>query len=136
MKSIEAVTEENVLIRAGNCAVTILPSLGGKIASILIGNRELLQSPLAAYAPRTQTMSFDTGDASGWDECLPSVAACRVETAAGTAELLRLHLPADLRKAVASPGGSTEAGLEALDREGAREAFAAAVRASLERMRG
>ena len=53
-----------------------------------------------------------------------------------TAELLRLHLPADVRKAVASPGGSTEAGLEALDREGAREAFAAAVRASLERMRG
>ena len=59
-----------------------------------------------------------------------------VETAAGTAELLRDHEPAALRKAVASPGGSTEAGLEALDREGAREAFEAAVRASLERMRG
>jgi pyrroline-5-carboxylate reductase len=59
-----------------------------------------------------------------------------VETTAGTAELLRVQHPADLRKAVASPGGSTEAGLEALDREGAREAFAAAVRASLERMRG
>ena len=59
-----------------------------------------------------------------------------VETAAGTAELLRVRDPAELRKAVASPGGSTEAGLEALDREGAREAFAAAVRASLERMRG
>jgi pyrroline-5-carboxylate reductase len=59
-----------------------------------------------------------------------------VETTAGTAELLRVRHPADVRKAVASPGGSTEAGLEALDREGAREAFAAAVRASLERMRG
>jgi pyrroline-5-carboxylate reductase len=59
-----------------------------------------------------------------------------VETTAGTAELLRERHPADVRKAVASPGGSTEAGLEALDREGAREAFAAAVRASLERMRG
>jgi pyrroline-5-carboxylate reductase len=58
-----------------------------------------------------------------------------VETAAGTAELLRTHEPAALRRAVASPGGSTEAGLEALEREGAREAFAAAVRASLERMR-
>lgn len=58
-----------------------------------------------------------------------------VETTAGTAELLRIRHPADVRKAVASPGGSTEAGLEALDREGAREAFAAAVRASLERMR-
>jgi len=59
-----------------------------------------------------------------------------VETALGTAELLRVRHPADLREAVASPGGSTEAGLEALDREGAREAFEAAVRASLERMRG
>jgi pyrroline-5-carboxylate reductase len=59
-----------------------------------------------------------------------------VETAVGTAELLRLHDPAALRKAVASPGGSTEAGLEALEREGARAAFEAAVRASLERMKG
>jgi pyrroline-5-carboxylate reductase len=59
-----------------------------------------------------------------------------VETSAGTAELLRRHDPAALRRAVASPGGSTEAGLEALEREGAREAFAAAVEASLERMRG
>jgi pyrroline-5-carboxylate reductase len=59
-----------------------------------------------------------------------------VETTAGTAELLRIRHPADVRRAVASPGGSTEAGLEALDRGGAREAFAAAVRASLERMRG
>lgn len=58
-----------------------------------------------------------------------------VETTAGTAELLRLRHPADVRMAVASPGGSTEAGLEALDREGARGAFEAAVRASLERMR-
>ncbi len=58
-----------------------------------------------------------------------------VETTAGTAELLRIRHPADVRKAVASPGGSTEAGLEALEREGARGAFEAAVRASLERMR-
>jgi pyrroline-5-carboxylate reductase len=58
-----------------------------------------------------------------------------VETTAGTAELLRLRHPADVRKAVASPGGSTEAGLKALDREGVREGFEAAVGASLERMR-
>jgi pyrroline-5-carboxylate reductase len=59
-----------------------------------------------------------------------------VETALGTAELLRRHDPAELRRAVASPGGATEAGLEALDRTGARDAFTAAVDASLERMRG
>ncbi len=58
-----------------------------------------------------------------------------VETTAGTAELLRRRHPADVRRAVASPGGSTEAGLEELDRQGARAAFAAAVDASLGRMR-
>ena len=77
--------EENVLIRAGGCALTILPKLGGKIASIRVKERELLQAPLAPYGPRTRTMSFDAGDASGWDECLPSVAACTVETAQGPA---------------------------------------------------
>jgi pyrroline-5-carboxylate reductase len=59
-----------------------------------------------------------------------------VEAAAGTGALMRNRRPADVRVAVTSPGGSTEAGLEALDREGAREAFKAAVEASLERMRG
>jgi galactose mutarotase-like enzyme len=87
MKEAEAVVEENVVMRAGSCAVTILPRLGGKIASIRVGELELLQSPLAPYAPRTRTMSFDAGDASGWDECLPSVAACTVETAGGTASI-------------------------------------------------
>jgi galactose mutarotase-like enzyme len=77
--------EENVLIRAGGCTLTILPRLGGKIASIRVKERELLQAPLAPYGPRTRTMSFDAGDASGWDECLPSVAACTVETAQGPA---------------------------------------------------
>jgi pyrroline-5-carboxylate reductase len=59
-----------------------------------------------------------------------------VETAVGTAELLRAHSPAEVRKAVASPGGSTEAGLEALAASGGRGAFEAAVEASLKRMRG
>ena len=74
---------EKILLRAGNCSVTILPQLGGKIASIIVNNHELLQVPLAAYARRTQTMAFEASDASGWDECLPSVAGCIVETADG-----------------------------------------------------
>ena len=78
---------ENVLIRAGECAVTMLPRFGGKIASIRIGELELLQQPLAPIAQRTQTMTFDEGDASGWDECLPSVAACVVKAETGTAEI-------------------------------------------------
>ncbi|HTB95462.1 MAG TPA: hypothetical protein VK716_00520 [Terracidiphilus sp.] len=79
--------KENVLIRAGDCSVTILPQFGGKIASIRVRNHELLQAPLAPIAPRTPNMPFDAADASGWDECLPSVAACTVPTAAGSADI-------------------------------------------------
>jgi pyrroline-5-carboxylate reductase len=77
------------------------------------------------------------GDAGAADGLDPELAReLIVETAAGTAELLRRRDPADVCRAVASPGGSTEAGLEALDREDARGAFTAAVVASLDRMRG
>ena len=87
-----------------------------------------------AYLALAVEAIADAGAADGLDAELARELV--VETAVGTAELLRSHHPAALRKAVASPGGSTEAGLETLDREGAREAFEAAVRASLERMRG
>jgi len=75
--------KENVLIHAGDCCVSVLPQFGGKIASIRINHLELLQEPLAPPAPRTRTMPFDASDASGWDECLPSVSECTVRTAAG-----------------------------------------------------
>ncbi|HET7509026.1 MAG TPA: pyrroline-5-carboxylate reductase dimerization domain-containing protein [Solirubrobacterales bacterium] len=76
----------------------------------------------------------DAGAAAGLDADLARKLV--VETAAGTAQLLRSHSPAEVQKAVASPGGSTEAGLDALEREEAKKAFAAAVEASLQRMRG
>lgn len=59
-----------------------------------------------------------------------------IETFAGTVELLRQYDPISVRGAVASPGGSTEAGLEALADAGVGDAFQDAVRASLARMRG
>jgi pyrroline-5-carboxylate reductase len=59
-----------------------------------------------------------------------------IETFAGTAELLRDRDTLSVRRAVASPGGSTAAGLAALERGAARAVLADAVRASLERMRG
>lgn len=86
-----------------------------------------------AYLALAVEALADAGAAAGLDPELARELV--VETTAGTAELLRVRHPADVRKAVASPGGSTEAGLEALDREGARAAFEAAVKASLERMR-
>lgn len=86
-----------------------------------------------AYLALAAEAIAEAGAADGLDPDLSRELV--VETAVGTAELLRRHHPADLQKAVASPGGSTEAGLEALEREGARRAFEAAVEASLKRMR-
>lgn len=89
-------------------------------------------------APAYVALAVEAIAAAGAAEGLDPELALELvaETTAGTAELLKTHHPADVRRAVASPGGSTEAGLEALDREDARGAFEAAVRASLERMRG
>jgi pyrroline-5-carboxylate reductase len=87
-----------------------------------------------AYLALAVEAIADAGADAGLDQDLARELV--VETTAGTAELLRIRHPAEVRTAVASPGGSTEAGLEALDAEGGREAFEAAVRASLERMAG
>jgi len=87
-----------------------------------------------AYLALAVEAIADAGAADGLGEGLARELI--VETTAGTAELLRLRHPADVRRAVASPGGSTEAGLEELDRLGARDAFTAAVDGSLRRMRG
>jgi pyrroline-5-carboxylate reductase len=58
------------------------------------------------------------------------------ETLVGTGELLKARSASEIQVAVASPGGSTEAGLEALLGAGGPEAFEAAAAASLARMRG
>lgn len=87
-----------------------------------------------AYLALVVEALTDAGVTAGLERDL-----CRelvVETARGTTELLRRHEAVTVREAVASPGGSTEAGLEALERAGARAALEAAVVASLERMRG
>lgn len=52
-----------------------------------------------------------------------------------TGGLLELHDPAALKHAVASPGGMTEAGLNALEERKIQETLNAAVDASLERVR-
>jgi pyrroline-5-carboxylate reductase len=134
-----------VEVRKGVLCVSGEPDAG--VRGMLEGLGHLVDLPDSQFDAATAVMGCapaylalaveaiaDAGAADGLDAELARELV--VETAVGTAELLRTHRPADLRSAVASPGGSTEAGLEALDREGAREAFEAAVRASLERMRG
>lgn len=56
------------------------------------------------------------------------------EALAGTGEHLLSRDPAAMQVAIASPGGSTEAGLEAFRSHGGVDAFGMAVHASLERM--
>jgi pyrroline-5-carboxylate reductase len=53
-----------------------------------------------------------------------------------TGGLLEHYQPAELKQAVASPGGMTEAGLNALEEREIRKILQAAVDASLERVRG
>jgi pyrroline-5-carboxylate reductase len=62
-------------------------------------------------------------------------ASLTAETLAGTGAMLLHHDAVALRAAVASPGGATEAGLDALAGAAAAGAFVEAVEASLERMR-
>jgi galactose mutarotase-like enzyme len=83
------VAAAELIMQTDTLRATIIPALGGKIASLrwLPGEVELLQAPLAPYAARTMTMAFDEGDASGIDECLPSVAACAVAGPGGTVQV-------------------------------------------------
>ncbi len=64
-------------------------------------------------------------------------ASLAAQTVLGAAETVRQtgRHPAVLREAVASPGGTTMAALETLERSGARAAFMGAVRSATERAR-
>lgn len=80
--------KENVLISRGDCSINIFPRLGGKIGSISLRGHELLQTPIHPYGPRNASMGFNEGDASGWDECLPTVSGCTVQTPNGPVETI------------------------------------------------
>jgi pyrroline-5-carboxylate reductase len=56
-------------------------------------------------------------------------------TLAGTGRLLTVRTPEGIERAVAPPGGATEAGMQALERGGLEGAVSDAVTASLERFR-
>jgi pyrroline-5-carboxylate reductase len=138
MPNVGVEVRKGVLCVAGDASVEVRAKLAVLGALVEIADEDFdaataVMGCAPAYLALAVEAIADAGAADGLDAELARELV--VETAVGTAELLRSRRPAELRKAVASPGGSTEAGLEALDREGAREAFEAAVRASLERMR-
>jgi pyrroline-5-carboxylate reductase len=139
MPNVGVEVRKGVLCVAGDSTPEVLKLLGqlGRVVEIEDGEFDeatAIMSCAPAYLALAVEALADAGSQAGLDPELARELV--VETTAGTAELLRVHHPADVRKAVTSPGGSTEAGLEALDREGARAAFLAAVEASLERMKG
>jgi len=80
---VSGVGPERRVVKADTLEATLLPELGGKVASLRFRGMELLQGPLRAYAMRTASMDFEESDASGFDECLPTVAACTIAGAAG-----------------------------------------------------
>jgi len=86
-----------------------------------------------AYAAIMVQNLTEAGIAAGLEE--EQAYELVLETFAGTVELLRRYDPIEVRTQVASRGGATEAGLEVLADAGTGDAFQAAVRASLERMR-
>lgn len=65
---------------SGPLALTLIPELGGKIASLRDGRsgREWLwRHPRMPYRRAPHGSSYvATADTGGWDECFPSVAAC------------------------------------------------------------
>jgi pyrroline-5-carboxylate reductase len=87
-----------------------------------------------AYLALAVEALVEAGVESGLDEELSSRLVR--EAAAGTGKHLLEREAGPMQRAIASPGGSTEAGLEELAERNVKDAFKAAVAASLERMRG
>lgn len=71
---------EGLTLQNDSLRVTVWPKQGGKLVSIIAktfsGPVELLHPPLHPYSAATESSGFELSDAGGWDECLPSVAAC------------------------------------------------------------
>jgi pyrroline-5-carboxylate reductase len=139
MPNLAVEVRRGVLCLAGSASEEVRGMLGelGRVVELADSDFDVataLMGCTPAYLALAAEALAEAGAEAGMEEGLAGELVA--EAMAGTAELLRQRSAADVRRAVASPGGSTEAGLDALDREGARAAFAAAVTASLERMRG
>jgi pyrroline-5-carboxylate reductase len=100
----------------------------------LIDSATAVMSCLPGYLALIAEAMVEAGVSEGLSEDHAGRMVARAMSATGG--LLDHHTPADLKQSVASPGGMTEAGLEALEERFVRETFKAAVDASLERVRG
>ena len=108
-------------------------AMDARLETQLLALLDLLGERSPAYVALFAEALAAGGAREGLDEAVALPLA--VAAVGGTAELLRRRDPAMVRSTVASPGGATEAGLQALDRGGFGAALEAAVTASLERFR-
>lgn len=116
-----------------------LLELLGRLGEVVELPEERIEAAMAvmscapAYVARFAGVLADAGAGEGLDArtSLRLVAG----TFAGTAEMLASRTPEEIERAVAPPGGATEAGLAALEERGFSNAIRAAVEASLERFR-
>ncbi len=122
---------------AGNEILSLLAQLG----TLVEVEDEMLDAATAAmgctpayFALVAEALAGAAASEGGLDPDLATELV--VETLASTAALLRVRSPQQVRNAVASPGGSTEAGLDALEAGNVAQDFDDAVHASLDRMRG
>jgi pyrroline-5-carboxylate reductase len=144
MPTITAEVQRGVICHAplepadGEAGARLL-NLFGELSHLVEVPDELMDAAMAvmacppAYLAVVVQNIAEAGAASGLDA--DQAYELVLETFAGTIELLRRYDPIEVRTGVASRGGATEAGLEALADAGVGDAFQAAVRASLERMR-
>jgi hypothetical protein len=68
-----------VILDNGRIRATVLPELGGKMSSLvrLATGRKFLRQPASLpLKPAVYGAAFENYDASGFDECFPTIAAC------------------------------------------------------------
>lgn len=129
---------EGVLCVSGEASEPVRERLGALGRVVELADEDFdAATAVMSCSPAYLALAVEALADAGADAGLEAGLARRlvVETAVGTAALLRRHSPAEVRTAVASPGGATAAGLDALDRRDLRGDLAAAVDASLVRMR-
>lgn len=67
-------------LRGGTTRVVIVPSLGGKLTELVMGGRQWLWASDVVPLSRgiDGTSYLESGDSGGFDECFPTISACRV----------------------------------------------------------
>jgi pyrroline-5-carboxylate reductase len=125
--------------RLGDAERGRIAELLGVVGEVIELDEELIDAATAIMgcSPGYLALMAEVLVEAGVREGLTADQALRMvsRSMSATGGLLELHDPGALKRAVASPGGMTEAGLNALEENRIRETLDAAVDASLEKVR-